>query len=134
MGQPQDNDAANNEAAETLEARDLASNDEGAQLRAERDKYLEMAKRARADFDNYQKRVSRDLQSERMYASQPLIADLLPVLDNLDRALDSAKGNAEAASIVERGANGPQAIPRRVRKARRPLHHARRHPLRSQHP
>ena len=54
-------------------------------LIAERDKYLELAKRSRADFENYQKRVARDQQADRLYAAQGLIVDLLPVVDNLER-------------------------------------------------
>jgi molecular chaperone GrpE len=72
-----------------------------AAVTAERDKYLEMAKRARADFENYQNRIRRDLEQERKYAAIPVITDLLPVLDNLDRALESAKGQPDAAKIVE---------------------------------
>src|SRR5258708_39545444 len=72
-----------------------------AALTAERDRYLEMAKRARADFENYQNRVRRDLEHERKYAAIPVISDLLPVLDNLDRALESAKCQPDAAKIVE---------------------------------
>lgn len=70
----------------------LAEGDIG-KLTAERDHYLEMARRSRADFENYQKRVARDLQIERKYALQPLLGDLLPVLDNLDRALEAAGGD-----------------------------------------
>jgi molecular chaperone GrpE len=67
--------------------------DELQKLIAERDHYLEVARRSRADFENYQKRVARDLQIERKYALQPLLGDLLPVLDNLDRALEAAGGD-----------------------------------------
>lgn len=105
MDNPKDSDADYGDATESLPDGEPSGtedpNDELARLRSERNKYLELAKRARADFDNYQKRISRELQTERMYAAQPMIADLLPVLDNLDRALESAKDNAEAAGIVE---------------------------------
>lgn len=67
-------------------------------LLAERDKFRDAALRARADFENYQKRVARDLESERKFAAQPLIVDLLPIIDNLQRALDSA--GADGGSIV----------------------------------
>jgi molecular chaperone GrpE len=72
-----------------------------AAITAERDKYLELARRTRADFENYQTRVRRDMESERRYAATSLIADLLPVIDNLERALESAKKANEAATIVE---------------------------------
>jgi molecular chaperone GrpE len=68
---------------------------------AERDKYLEIAKRTRAEFENYQKRASRDAETERKYAAKPLLGDLLPVIDNLDRALASAKGKPDPTGIVQ---------------------------------
>lgn len=77
-----------------------APTDDLESLRTERDKYLEMAKRARADFENYQKRVARDWETDRKYAAQPMIADLIPALDNLDRALESAKGKPDATGVV----------------------------------
>ena len=57
----------------------------------ERDQFLQMLQRTRADFENYQKRVRRDLQQERQYALAPLLADLLPIIDNLERALASVQ-------------------------------------------
>src|SRR5262245_12663053 len=67
------------------------------QLRAkaeERDKFLEMLQRTRADFDNYQKRMHRDLEQERRYQLAPLAKDLLPALDNLERALEASPGDS----------------------------------------
>src|SRR5262249_20567848 len=56
----------------------------------QRDEYLALAKQARADFETYQKRAARDLATERRFAQVPLAGDLLPALDNLDRALGAA--------------------------------------------
>lgn len=70
-------------------------------LAQERDRFRELAIRTRAEFENYQKRVTRDLQAERQYAVQPLATDLLPVLDNLDRAIESASSNADSGGILE---------------------------------
>jgi molecular chaperone GrpE len=72
-----------------------------AKIMDERDAYLELARRTRADFENYQNRVKRDMEAERKYAASSLVAELLPVMDNLERALESAKKVAEAATIVE---------------------------------
>ena len=44
-----------------------------------------------ADFDNARKRMLRDAEVERKYATEPLARDLLAALDNLDRALQAAK-------------------------------------------
>src|SRR4051794_41335617 len=57
----------------------------------ERDQYLDMAQRTRAEFENYQKRNQKDREMERRYAHGPLVRDILPVMDNLDRALLAAR-------------------------------------------
>lgn len=67
----------------------------------ERERFRELAMRTRAEFENYQKRVGRDLQIERQYAVQPLAADMLPVIDNLERAIESAKSSDQAQGILE---------------------------------
>src|SRR3954468_14639140 len=56
-----------------------------------RDEYLTLAQRTRADFENYQKRMQRDLAVERRYAQAPLAGDILPALDNLERATAAAQ-------------------------------------------
>jgi molecular chaperone GrpE len=60
-------------------------------LAEERDKFLDLLQRTQADFDNYQKRNRRELEIERQYALTPLARDLLPILDNLERALATVK-------------------------------------------
>ena len=55
-----------------------------------RDEYLALARETRADFENYQKRASRDLATERRYAQLPLAEDLLGAIDNLERAIAAA--------------------------------------------
>ncbi len=56
-------------------------------LRKLNDRYL----RTLADFDNYRKRTERDKEDFRRYALATILRDLLPVLDNFDRALDHAE-------------------------------------------
>lgn len=67
----------------------------------ERDMYLELASRTRAEFDNYQKRMQREREQDRKYAFGPLALDLLPILDNLDRAVFAAKQAGDAGSLVQ---------------------------------
>ena len=67
----------------------------------QRDEYLDLAQRTRADFENYQKRMQRDLAEERRYAQAPLAADLLPALDNLERATAAAKQAGEKGPLVQ---------------------------------
>ncbi|MSQ94653.1 MAG: nucleotide exchange factor GrpE [Gemmataceae bacterium] len=61
---------------------------------AERDQYLDLVARTRADFENYQKRMQREREQDRKYAFGPLALDLLPILDNLDRAAASQAGDS----------------------------------------
>jgi molecular chaperone GrpE len=66
-----------------------------------RDEYLELAQRTRADFENYQKRMQRDLVQERRYAQAPLASDLLSALDNLERAIAAAEKAGEEGPLVQ---------------------------------
>ena len=54
---------------------------------AEKDKYHDLWVRVRADFDNYRKRIEREREEERGRAGSALVRDLLPIADNLERAL-----------------------------------------------
>lgn len=67
----------------------------------DRDELRDLAQRTRADFENYQKRLQRDLAQERRYAEGPLAADLLPALDNLDRATAAAQQAGETGPLVQ---------------------------------
>lgn len=68
---------------------------------AERDQFLDLAQRSRAEFENYQKRSQRDREQERKYAYAPLAFDLLPVIDNLERALAAARQSGDAGALVQ---------------------------------
>ena len=56
---------------------------------------------AQADLENYRKRVQRERDDELKFANSPLLNDLLPVVDNLQRALQSAEGSEQASGIVD---------------------------------
>jgi molecular chaperone GrpE len=62
-------------------------------LQKERDEYLALAQRTQADFENYRKRVSKEAAAAEARGRAELAKALVPVLDNLDRALAAA--NAE---------------------------------------
>jgi molecular chaperone GrpE len=64
--------------------------DELALAAAKRDEYLALAQRTQADFENYRKRVARDAAAAAERGVAKLAKELLPALDNLDRALDAA--------------------------------------------
>ena len=79
-------------AAEQVE-QDL---DELTAAKRERDEYLELAQRTRADFDNYRKRVAKETADATQRGKADLARELVPVLDNLERAL----GHAPATDAV----------------------------------
>ena len=56
----------------------------------ERDEYLDLARRAQADFENYRKRAAKEAALAGQRAKSGLVRELLPVVDNLERALASA--------------------------------------------
>ncbi len=68
-------------------------------LTAERDQYLDALQRLKAEFDNYRKRVERDRQAQQMAGVRDFVGDLLPVIDNLERAV-GVSGGAAAEQIV----------------------------------
>jgi molecular chaperone GrpE len=57
--------------------------------------------RTLAELDNFRKRASRQLEEERKYAAVTLVRDLLGVVDNLERAMDAAEKNGNAAGLLE---------------------------------
>jgi molecular chaperone GrpE len=82
------NEAEGVEAAE--EAAGEGDGDPLASARRERDEYLDLARRAQADFENYRKRAAREAAAAGERARSGLVRELLPVVDNLERALGSA--------------------------------------------
>jgi molecular chaperone GrpE len=69
--------------------------DELEQARAERDEYLDALQRLKAEFDNYRKRAARDQEALVARAHERLVKELLPVLDDLGRALEAAEQHEE---------------------------------------
>jgi molecular chaperone GrpE len=65
-------------------------------LAAERDEYLNDLKRVAAEFENYRKRAARDQADFALRANERLVKELLPVLDDLARALEAAEKHEEA--------------------------------------
>jgi len=56
--------------------------------------------RALAELENFRRRTQRQMEEERRYALFPLVRDLLPVLDNLRRAVDSAQKSPDTAGLL----------------------------------
>ena len=77
---------------------DLAALDEIEALRAERDELRDRFMRALADAENARKRGERDRREAEQYGGTRLARDLLPVYDNLNRALNAATDEQKAAA------------------------------------
>src|SRR5687768_12510532 len=89
-GEPSgEEDPANEEQA--LRDKEEASEDPLAMAQRERDEYLDLARRAQADFENYRKRAAREAAVAGERAKSGLVRELLPIVDNLERALASAQ-------------------------------------------
>jgi molecular chaperone GrpE len=65
-------------------------------LARERDEYLDTLQRVKAEFDNYRKRVARDQRELAARANERVVGQLVPVLDDLERALEAAADHEEA--------------------------------------
>lgn len=76
------------EGEETAEATESPENSELEKLSAELEEAQNSKLRLQADFDNYRKRVEREKQSLINYAVEGMVSELLPVIDNFERALE----------------------------------------------
>jgi molecular chaperone GrpE len=96
-----------------------------ADTQRERDEYLDLAKRTKADFENFRKRMTSEVQAAGARGKAEVLRDVLPVLDDLERALqvegldpegDSPEGLAHGVLLVFRslrdalGRNGIEAV------------------------
>jgi molecular chaperone GrpE len=86
--------AAAAEGAESLRA---ALDEKERQLAELNNRYL----RSHAEFDNYKKRIARDQMEQMRFALEPLLREVLPVLDNLERALAHAAGMPNSEKWIE---------------------------------
>jgi molecular chaperone GrpE len=90
------------EASETVAEEEQASQEADVQQLADE---LKEAKdremRATAELENFRKRVFRQMEEERKYASMPLMRDVLSVVDNLDRAISAAEADENSSGLLE---------------------------------
>jgi molecular chaperone GrpE len=84
---------------ERTEAEQAEEVDETEALRAENEELIDSLQRLKAEFDNYRKRAARDQQALAARAHERLVKELLPVLDDLERALQAAEEHDEAKLV-----------------------------------
>lgn len=70
-------------------------------LRAELDQAQDRVLRLQAEMENVRSRLRREAEEQRRYASLPLMNDLLPVLDNIARAIEAAQKESGQNSLLE---------------------------------
>jgi molecular chaperone GrpE len=78
---------------------DVPLDNESVDLKAERDRYYDLLLRKTAEFENYRKRVERERRETIEAAAGDLIEELLPIIDNLERALDAEVGDEGVESF-----------------------------------
>lgn len=78
-----------------------AGNPEIEELRAQRDEYLDLARRERAEFDNYRKRITRDMENLKRESLAGFLKEFFGPLDDLDRTLTESDKNHSYESLQE---------------------------------
>ena len=101
-------DAAAEQASEGQDGQEAANDqqepsleDMVAQLQADVEAARDAALRAQADAQNVKRRAEQDVEKARKFALERFAGDLLPVVDNLERALEAASDDEAASPIVE---------------------------------
>lgn len=93
-------EAAGEEKAGEAEAAEKAAADEKAAAEAESERYM----RLMAEFQNYKKRAAKEKTDTLQYANEKIVGDLLPVIDNFERALatetDDLEGYAKGMQLI----------------------------------
>src|SRR4051795_6773823 len=99
---PEPQQTANGQPADeptTPPAPDLAQRAE--QAERQRDEFYRLLKLTQADYENAHQRTQREREQERQYRSAGLATDLLPALDNLERAMASAKEASDTGPLAQ---------------------------------
>jgi molecular chaperone GrpE len=75
--------------------------DQMLRLKAERDKYKDIALRSVADLDNYRKRMAREKDDAIRFANANFLERLIPILDNFELGLQAAKASSGQSAVVD---------------------------------
>ncbi|RDW19242.1 nucleotide exchange factor GrpE [Oceanobacillus arenosus] len=92
-------DAVSDEKEESMNDQEL-TNKQIEALKQEKDEVYGRLLRLQAEFDNYKKRSQKEKDADRKYKSQDVVVDLLPALDNFERAL-KVETTPETSNLVE---------------------------------
>jgi molecular chaperone GrpE len=108
MADPNEKNGAQEEPTGTEESAEGAASetpappaDPVAEAKAEAARFKEQWMRSAADFDNFRKRSRKELEDTRKAGREELLKDLLPVFDNLERAMTSAERATEVKPVSD---------------------------------
>ena len=85
------------EEAEKSSAEEESLEEQCRAAEARAEEYYDRLLRITAEFENYKKRMEREMNDFRKFANESLVKDILPIVDNLERALEIPYGNNESA-------------------------------------
>jgi molecular chaperone GrpE len=88
-----------------------------ARLKEEKRELNDRMLRVAADFDNYRKRIRREMEEAGLRGMEALLKELLPVLDNLDRAVDAAGASEQAGAMASALLDGVKLVQRQFLSA-----------------
>lgn len=96
------NDTTDSTTTETAEAAPQPAEvvSEESQLKADLERFRDLALRSQADFDNFRKRSARDKEDAVKYANASFLERLIPILDNFELGLNAARASAENSPIL----------------------------------
>ncbi|MCT2537614.1 nucleotide exchange factor GrpE [Aquibacillus koreensis] len=87
---------------ETSEQEEVETIDsEVEKVKQEKDEIYQRLLRVQAEYDNFRKRTQKEKEADRKYRSQSLITELLPVVDNFERALQIEVEDSSASGVVD---------------------------------
>nr|WP_289036742.1 nucleotide exchange factor GrpE [uncultured Allobacillus sp.] len=98
------NDDTNQVENETEESQEVGSEEKQSELNQLKDENADLNDRLlrlQADFDNYKRRMKKEKEMDFKYKSQELATEIIPVLDNFERALQTGADNENVASFVD---------------------------------
>ncbi|AGB41810.1 molecular chaperone GrpE (heat shock protein) [Halobacteroides halobius DSM 5150] len=88
-------------AAQEIEEQILEIEKELALEQEEKEKYMNRLQRLKADFSNYKKRITKEKERISTQATKDFVIDLLPIIDNFERALGMSQDSKEVADVLE---------------------------------
>lgn len=86
---------------EVNESQDSLLQDQIKQLETEKEEFKNKYLRTQADFDNFRRRTQKERENDLKYKSQELVSEILPVLDNFNRALQTEVNDEGTQSFVD---------------------------------